>query len=89
MSTDTSAPLPAELSEKHKALKEHLAKLGAVAVAFSGGVDSTLLLSAAADALGDNAVAITARAQMIPARENPRSKRILHRTQHPPRGDGH
>ena len=27
MSTDTSAPLPAELSEKHKALKEHLAKL--------------------------------------------------------------
>ena len=69
MSTDTSAPLPAELSEKHKALKEHLAKLGAVAVAFSGGVDSTLLLSAAADVLGDNAVAITARAQMIPARE--------------------
>ena len=69
MSTDTSAPLPAELSEKHKALKEHLAKLGAVAVAFSGGVDSTLLLSAAADVLGDNAGAITARAQMIPARE--------------------
>ena len=69
MSTDTSAPLPAELSEKHKALKDHLAKLGAVAVAFSGGVDSTLLLSVAADVLGDNAVAITARAQMIPARE--------------------
>ena len=69
MSTDTTAPLPAELSEKHKALKEHLAKLGAVAVAFSGGVDSTLLLSVAADVLGDNAVAITARAQMIPARE--------------------
>ena len=69
MSTDTPAPLPAELSKKHEALKEHLAKLGAVAVAFSGGVDSTLLLSVAADVLGDNAVAITARAQMIPARE--------------------
>ena len=69
MSTDTPAPLPAELSKKHEALKEHLAKLGAVAVAFSGGVDSTLLLSVAADVLGDNTVAITARAQMIPARE--------------------
>ena len=69
MSTDTPAPLPAELSKKHEALKEHLAKLVAVAVAFSGGVDSTLLLSVAADVLGDNTVAITARAQMIPARE--------------------
>ena len=69
MSTDTPASLPAELSKKHEALKEHLTKLGAVAVAFSGGVDSTLLLSVAADVLGDNTVAITARAQMIPARE--------------------
>ena len=69
MSTDTPASLPAELSKKHDALKEHLTKLGAVAVAFSGGVDSTLLLSVAADVLGDNTVAITARAQMIPARE--------------------
>ena len=69
MSTDIPAPLPAELSKKHEALKEHLAKLGTVAVAFSGGVDSTLLLSAAADVLGDSVVAITARAQMIPTRE--------------------
>ena len=69
MSTDTPAPLPAELSKKHEALKEHLTKLGAVAVAFSGGVDSTLLLGVAADVLGDNTVAITACAQMIPARE--------------------
>ena len=50
MSTDTPSPLSAELSKKHEALKEHLIKLGAVAVAFSGGVDSTLLLSVAADA---------------------------------------
>ena len=69
MSTDTPSPLSAELFKKHEALKEHLIKLGAVAVAFSGGVDSTLLLNVAADVLGDNAVAITARAQMIPARE--------------------
>ena len=32
-------------------------------------MDSTLLLSVAADVLGDNTVAITTRAQMIPARE--------------------
>lgn len=69
MSTDAPSLLPAELSKKHEALKEHLARLGTVAVAFSGGVDSTLLLSVAADVLGDGAVAITARAQMIPARE--------------------
>ena len=69
MSTDTPAPLPAELSKKHEALKEHLTKLGAVAVAFSGGVDSTLLLGVAADVLGDNTVAITACAQMIHALE--------------------
>ena len=40
-----------------------------IVLGFSGGVDSTLLLGVAADVLGDNTVAITACAQMIPARE--------------------
>ena len=58
-----------ELAQKHDALKACLRNLGNVAVAFSSGVDSTLLLKVAHDELGDNAVAITAKASMVPARE--------------------
>ena len=65
----STTPLSPELKEKYEALSRNIADLGQLAVAFSGGVDSTLLLKVAHDALGDNAVAITARAQMIPARE--------------------
>lgn len=58
-----------ELSEKYTALQNYFRELGGVAIAFSGGVDSTLLLEVANDVLGENALAITARAAMIPARE--------------------
>ena len=57
------------LAEKHKALKENLLALGSVAVAFSGGVDSTFLLAAAKEALGKNAIAITIRSGFVPAAE--------------------
>ena len=57
------------MNEKYASLLELLRSLGSVAVAFSAGVDSTLLLRAAKDALGDRAVAVTLRSVFVPRRE--------------------
>ena len=57
------------LKEKYDALKNYIASLGSVAVAFSSGVDSTLLLKISHDVLGDKAVAVTAGASFVPSRE--------------------
>jgi uncharacterized protein len=58
-----------ELKKKYDNLIEILKGYGKVAVAFSGGVDSTFLLYAASQALGDGAVALTSRSGFVPARE--------------------
>lgn len=55
--------------EKLELLKQSLAHVGKAAIAFSSGVDSTFLLKAAHEALGDCAIAITAQSSSFPARE--------------------
>jgi uncharacterized protein len=55
--------------EKLEELKRTLKSLGSIAVAFSGGVDSSFLLKVASDVLGDKAIAVTAKSSTYPERE--------------------
>lgn len=57
------------LLNKYEKLKGYLHSLESVAVAFSSGVDSTFLLNAAKEALGDNVMAVTASSCSFPKRE--------------------
>ena len=65
--------LQENLQLKYEQLKEHIAMLENVAVAFSGGIDSTLLLKVAHDILGDKAMALTVFGPFVPQREKQES----------------
>lgn len=54
---------------KERALISCLTEYGKVAIAFSGGVDSTYLLQVAKEVLGENVIAITAVAPSFPESE--------------------
>lgn len=58
-----------ELHYKKRKLESCLTGLGSVAVAFSGGVDSSFLLYEAHSILGDRAIALTAQSPLFPKKE--------------------
>ncbi len=57
------------LVEAYIGLQGILRKIGRIAIAFSGGIDSSLLLRAAVDVLKDSVIAITAKSETTPRQE--------------------
>jgi uncharacterized protein len=64
---------------KRDRLLEMLRKLGSVAVAFSGGIDSTVVAQAAHVALGEQAVAVTADSPSVPRTELAEARALAER----------
>jgi uncharacterized protein len=57
------------IEQKYEILKQYLASLSNIVVAFSGGVDSTFLLKTAHNALKNKVTAVTAKSCSFPRRE--------------------
>lgn len=57
------------LQKKYRLLQDLLRSYGKVAIAYSGGVDSSLLSYVAHETLGDNAISLTADAPVVPRSE--------------------
>jgi len=69
MSSAHPSGVPEGTGKTYERLTAAIKGLDGVVVAFSGGVDSSLLLAAAHDALGPRALGVTARSPTYPAHE--------------------
>lgn len=58
-----------EVESKYHHLQNILKEMGSVLIAFSGGVDSALLLRVAGEVLGNAVLAVTARSETMPRHE--------------------
>lgn len=61
--------LSPDIQSKYDQLRAILCEMGSVAIGFSGGIDSTLLVRVATDVLGTNALAVIGRSETYPTRE--------------------
>lgn len=61
--------LSEELHARYRRLESILRDMESLAIGYSGGVDSTLLLKVAVDTIGDRAVAMIGRSETYPTRE--------------------
>ena len=68
--------MPSNIDTKYERLQQILHDFESVLVAFSGGVDSTLLLKVAHDVLGDRCVAATADSETYPREELIEAQRL-------------
>src|SRR5438105_8783835 len=76
MTRAATVNLSPELIVKREKLLETLCGLDRVAVAFSGGIDSTVVAKAAFLTLGDRAVAVTADSASVPRAELEDARRL-------------
>jgi pyridinium-3,5-biscarboxylic acid mononucleotide sulfurtransferase len=65
-----------QTQEKYDALREIVAALGSALVAYSGGVDSTLVLKVAGDTLGTRAIAATGLSDTYPEEEMDEARQL-------------
>lgn len=64
------------LKQKTEKIKSLIHEMDSVLVAFSGGVDSTLVLALAHEVLGKNALGVTAQSASVPDREMKASREL-------------
>jgi uncharacterized protein len=75
MNAISSSAAASDLADKTARLRSIIRDIGSCVVAFSGGVDSALVLHVATSELGDRALGVTGRSESLAARSTRSSRR--------------